>query len=390
MNSFSYYNPTKIIFGDNSIEQLIDLIPDDCERILLHYGGGSIKKFGLYNKILNILDQKSVKITELPGVEPNPKLNLVREGIRICKNNEIDFILAVGGGSVIDSAKAIAAGALCDNDIWSCFLGKDTIQDTIPIGVVLTIPATGSETSPNSIITNEDGMFKMGIKSDSLRPQFAILNPELTLTLPAIHTFAGIVDIMSHVMERYFTNTENVELTEGMSEATLRTVIKNAYKLKENPNDYNARSEIMLCGTIAHGGILGLGREEDWGSHKIAHEITALYGTTHGITLSIVLPAWMKYVYKENVQIFVNFAQNVFNVKGEEKTLEKIALEGIRKFEDFLLDMGMPITFSQYNIPTNEFDIMAEKATKGSYIGNLKKLYKEDVINIFNLAKGNN
>lgn len=387
MNSFFYYNPTKLVFGKDSVEKLGELMANGYKKILLHYGGGSIKRSGLYDQVIGILENNHIEILELSGVEPNPKLDLVKEGIEICKKNEVDLILAVGGGSVIDSAKAIAAGALYDGDVWDCFTGQGSFNKALPLGVLLTIPATGSETSPNSIVTNEDRKLKMGIAHDCLRPEFAIMNPELTMTLPSNQTFAGIVDIISHVWERYFTQTEKVDLTDSLCEATFRTVIENAYKIKENPMDYDARAEIMLSGTIAHGGILGLGREEDWGSHRIGHEITALYGTTHGVTLSIVLPAWMKYVYKENIDRFKQFAVNVFGVATEGKTSEEIAQEGIAKFEEFLKDMDMPISLTEYGIATDEFELMAEKAAGQGFVGKFKKLYKEDIINILELAK---
>ena len=386
MNSFEYYNPTKLVFGKDSVEQLPEVLPESHKKILLHYGGGSIKKTGLYDKVIRLLNEKGIEILELPGVEPNPKLTLVRKGIEICKKENISFILAVGGGSVIDSAKAIAAGTLYEGDIWEYFTGESTFNEALPIGVILTLPATGSETSSSSIVTNEEDMLKKGIEDDCLRPEFAILNPELTLTLPEHQTFAGIVDIMSHVLERYFTHTINVDLTDELSEATLRSVIRNGYKLKENPNDYDARSEIMLGGTIAHGGILGLGREEDWGSHRIGHEITALYGTTHGVTLAIILPAWMKYVYKKNLNRFARFAVKVFGVSKDNKTLEEIALEGIESFENFIKDINMPVSLTEYNIPTDEFELMAEKCTKNGPVGSFKPLYKEDVISILKLA----
>lgn len=386
MNSFEYYNPTKLVFGKDAVEKLPEVLSRSHKKILLHYGGGSIKKSGLYDEVIKLLDKIDVKVVELSGVEPNPKLSLVRRGIEICKEEDISFILAVGGGSVIDSAKAIAAGVLQEEDIWKCFTGESSFSKALPIGVILTLPATGSETSSSSIITNEDGMLKRGIEDDCLRPEFAILNPELTLTLPEHQTFAGIVDIISHVLERYFTHTTNVDLTDNLSEATLKSVIKNGHKLKENPKDYNARAEIMLSGTIAHSGILGLGREEDWGSHRIGHEITALYGTTHGVTLAIVLPAWMKYVYKENVNRFVRFAVKVFNVSEDNKTPEEIALEGIERFESFIKDINMPISLAEYNIPTDEFELMAEKCTENGPVGRFKPLFKEDVVNILELA----
>lgn len=386
MNSFTYFSPTKLVFGRDAVEQLNGLIDDKHKKILLHYGGGSIKRTGLYGRVIKILKDRKFEIFELSGVEPNPKLSLVRRGIELCIRNEISFILAVGGGSVIDSAKAIAIGALYDGDIWECFLDESKVKAALPVGVILTLPATGSEASASTVITNEEGMLKRSLDSDYIRPEFAILNPELTLTLPDKLTFAGITDIISHVLERYFTPTENVDLTDHLCEATLRSVMENAYKLIEDPNDYNARAEIMLSGTIAHCGILGLGRREDWASHRIGHEITALYGTTHGVTLSIVFPSWMKYVYKEKIDRFVRFAVKVFDVNAGGKKDEEIALEGIAKFEDFLKDIGMPVRLSEIGITTEHFELMAEKCTSGGSVGSFKELNKEDVINILELA----
>lgn len=386
MNNFKYYNPTRLIFGTDTVKELGQEIRGKYNKVLFHYGGGTIVKLGLYDEILSELETAGVDFIELGGVEPNPKLGLVNEGIELCREEGVDFILAVGGGSVIDSAKAIAAGVKYDGDVWDFFEGEN-MGEILPIGVVLTIPATGSETSPNTIITKEEGQLKRGIEDDGLRPVFAIMDPSWTLNLPAKHTFAGITDIISHVLERYWTRTENVELTDELCEGTLRTVINNSYKLRANLKDYDARAEIMLAGSIAHGGILGLGREEDWASHRIGHEITGLYGTTHGKTLSIILPAWMKYVYKEDLDRWTRFAKNVFYIQSEERTKEEVALMGIAKFEEFLKDMGLPTSFKEGNIPTDEFDLIAEKCTLDGPVGNFKSIDKADVLEILNLAK---
>lgn len=387
MNSFFYWNPTKLVFGKDSLDELDSFIDNRHKKVLLHYGGGSIKKSGLYDKVAEILRKKELEVFELPGVEPNPKLKLVRKGIDICRENGVSFILAVGGGSVIDSAKAIAAGVLYDGDLWSCFTGEGSISKALPLGVILTIPASGSETSPNAVVTNEEEGFKMSIEHDCLRPEFAILNPALTLTLPDEQTFSGILDMISHVLERYFTQTENVELTDNLCEATLKTIINNAYRLKKEPLNFDARAEIMLCGTIAHNGLLGLGRQEDWGTHRIGHELTALYSTTHGMTIAIVSPAWMKYVYKENIARFVRFAENVFGVVKDGKSPEQVALEGIKRYEGFIRDMNLPTSLTECGLPSDDFELIAEKCTKGSCVGSFKKLYKYDVINILKLAE---
>jgi alcohol dehydrogenase YqhD (iron-dependent ADH family) len=386
MKDFYYYNPTKLSFGKDSVGFLGKLLSKEHKRILLHYGGGSIKRTGLYDQVMDILKERNLEVYELPGVVPNPRLGLVREGIQICKEKDISFILAVGGGSVIDSAKAIAAGAKYDGDVWDFFTKEAFVEEAIPLGVILTIPATGSETSNGSVVTNEDGMLKRSFNSDLVRPEFAILNPELSMTLPDNQTFAGITDIISHVLERYFTHTENVDLTDNLCEGTLRAVIKNSYRLKEDPQDYAARAEIMQSGTIAHSGLLGLGRADDWSSHKIGHEISALYGTTHGVTLSIIFPAWMKYVYKENPARFARFAVEVFGIAPDDKSDEELALEAIEAFENFLRDIGMPTRLKEIGVSSDRFEEMAKKCVLSGPIGQFKVLNEEDIIKIYQLA----
>ncbi|MFY9483568.1 MAG: iron-containing alcohol dehydrogenase [Tissierellaceae bacterium] len=386
MKDFYYYNPTKLSFGKDSVGFLGKLLSKEHKRILLHYGGGSIKRTGLYDQVMDILKERNLEVYELPGVVPNPRLGLVREGIQICKEKDISFILAVGGGSVIDSAKAIAAGAKYDGDVWDFFTKEAFVEEAIPLGVILTIPATGSETSNGSVVTNEDGMLKRSFNSDLVRPEFAILNPELSMTLPDNQTFAGITDIISHVLERYFTHTENVDLTDNLCEGTLRAVIKNSYRLKEDPQDYAARAEIMQSGTIAHSGLLGLGRADDWSSHKIGHEISALYGTTHGVTLSIIFPAWMKYVYKENPARFARFAVEVFGIAPDDKSDEELALEAIEAFENFLRDIGMPTRLKEIGVSSDRFEEMAKKCVLSGPIGQFKVLNEEDIIKIYQIA----
>ncbi len=387
MKNFKFYSPTKIVFGEGSVNQLGRQITGKYKNILLHYGGGSIKKSGLYTEVMNILKEYDCELYELSGVEPNPKLGLVREGVKLAKEKDIDLILAVGGGSVIDSAKAIGIGAMYDGDVWDYYTGDANVRGTIPLGVILTFPATGSEASMGSVITNEDGYRKLAVNHDILRPLFAIMDPLYTLTLPSKQTFAGIMDILSHIFERYFTHTKNVDLTDSLCEGTMRTVIKNAYILKKDPRNLPARSEIMLAGTIAHNGLLGMGREDDWASHGIGHEMSALYGTTHGRTLSIIFPAWMKYVYKENLDRFVQFAINVFSVSVVNKSLEEIALEGINSLITFIKDIGLPISFQDEGLPLDKIDFMAERATEEGPLGSFKVLEKEDVIKIYNLAR---
>ena len=385
MKNFDFQMKTRMVFGQESVEKLREILKDEYKNILIHYGGGSIKKSGLYDQIVHILKEMDINFYELGGVEPNPKLSLVQEGINLCRENEIDLILAVGGGSAIDSAKAIGIGAKYTGDVWDFFTGKETPKETIALGVILTFPATGSEMSTGTVITKEEGLYKRAVDQAIIRPKFAIMDPKLTLTLPDSQTFAGVVDILSHIFERYFTNTPDVDLIDHMSEGVMKSVIKNAYILKKNPQDYPARAEIMLAGTIAHNGLLDLGRDDDWASHNISHEISAIYGTTHGVSLAIIFPAWMKYVYKENTSRFAQFGREVFGLKEEDD--EKASLMAIEALESFFKDIDMPTRLSQIDIDGENFDLMAEKATEGGPLGNFKKIYREDALAIYNLAK---
>lgn len=387
MKDFVFQCPTKIIFGKGTENQVGSEAKPYGSKVLLHYGGGSIKKTGLYEKVVKSLRDAGIEIFELSGVKPNPRLSMVYEGIKICRENNIDLVLAVGGGSAIDSSKAIALGVPYDGDVWDLFTFKSAPKAALPVGVVLTLPATGSEASSSSVITNEDGWYKRGLSTDFNRPKFAIMNPELTYTLPPFQTSSGAADIMAHVMERYFTNTLHVDLTDRLCEATLKTVIKNAPLALKNPEDYDARAEIMWSGTIAHNGLLGTGREEDWASHRIEHELSGIYDVTHGAGLAVVIPAWMKYIYKLNINRFVQFANRVWNVEIDLQNPEATALEGIRKLEEFFRLIGLPTTLKDLNIPDDRFEEMGEKCVKYGPVGGLKKIYKDDVVNILNLAK---
>ncbi|WP_226037489.1 iron-containing alcohol dehydrogenase [Aquibacillus saliphilus] len=387
MQDFVFDNHTKIIFGKDQEQVVGQESISYGKKLLLHYGGGSIKNSGLYDRVVESLHEQGVEIFELGGVKPNPRVSLVREGVELCKKNNIDFILAVGGGSVIDSAKAIAAGCKYDGDVWDFFTGKAVVTDSLPLGVVLTIPAAGSESSTGSVITNEEGSYKRATGHISLRPRFAILNPVLSYTLPAYQTACGITDMISHILERYFTNDRNVELTDRLCEATLRTIINNADTVIQDPTNYDARAEIMWSGTIAHNDLLNTGRIGDWGSHDIEHEISGIYDIAHGAGLAIVFPAWMKYVYKQDVNRFVQFANRVWDVEIDLNNLEKTALAGIKKTEQFFKSIGMPVKLEEVNIDDKHFDEMASKGTERGPVGNFVKLYEDDVRQIFNLAK---
>ncbi len=387
MDNFIFQNKTKIIFGketENSVGSEISL---KYKKVLLHYGGGSIKKSGLYEKVISSLKGNGVQFVELGGVLPNPRLSLVQKGIEICKKNKIDFILAVGGGSVIDSAKAIAAGALYEGDVWDFFINKKTatISQALPLGVILTLAATGSESSSSCVINKDEDNLKKSCKSEHIIPEFAILNPKLTYTLPPYQTACGIIDILAHVMERYFTNTQDVDFTDRLCESTMQTVILHAPTVMDNPHDYNARAQIMWASTIAHNNLLSTGRSGDWASHHMQHEMGALYPeSAHGAGLAVIFPAWMKYVYKHDIIRFKQFARRVWKVDSSFGSDEEIAVEGIKRFERFAQSIGMPTSFREMGLPTDRFREMAKKCGEdGSFV----RLSVDDIVNIYELAK---
>ena len=388
MNNFSFQNATKIIFGKGTEENVGEETKLHSDKVLLHYGGGSIKQSGLYDRVTASLKKSGVAFVELSGVKPNPRLSLVKEGIKICRDNGIKFILAVGGGSVIDSAKAIAVGVPYSGNVWDFYDGKGTPKEALKVATVLTIPAAGSESSPSSVISDDEKQLKRGLTVEIIRPVFSIMNPELTYTLPAYQTACGAADIMAHIMERYFTNTTDVELTDRMCEATMKTLINNVPQILKKPDDYASRADVMWTGCVAHNDILGTGREGDWGSHMIEHEISAIYDVAHGAGLAVVFPAWMKYVYKHNVSRFVQFASRVFNVEIDFYNPEKTALEGIRRLEMFFESIGLPVRLSQMNIKDDKISEMAAKSTqKDSFaVGNFVKLKTSDVAEILKLA----
>jgi alcohol dehydrogenase YqhD (iron-dependent ADH family) len=391
MDNFDFSCPTKIIFGAGTEKRVGEEIQkySNDKKVLLHYGGGSVKKTGLLDRVKRSLANSHIEYIELSGVKPNPRLALVKEGIRICRENDIGFILAVGGGSTIDSAKAIGVGVLYDKDVWDFYSGKASPEASLPVGVILTIAAAGSEASNSSVITNEDGWYKRGLGSDIIRPRFSILNPELTFTLPPYQTACGIADIMAHIMERYFTNTKNVEFTDRLCEATLKTVINNARIAMKEPQNYNARAEIMWAGTIAHNGLLNTGRVGDWTSHQIEHELSGIYDIAHGAGLAIVFPAWMKYVYKHDIARFAQFASRVWNVDYSFDAPEKTALDGIERLKEFFKEIGLPTTLKEGDIPEDRLSEMANKCkmTNGDTVGKFVELTNEDVLNILLLAK---
>lgn len=389
MENFIFDNSTKIVFGTNAQSAVGAETKKYGKKVLLHYGGGHIKKTGLYQQVTDSLKSAGVDFIELSGVMPNPRLSLVREGIALCRENGVDFVLAVGGGSVIDSAKAIAVGAVNDQDIWD-FYTTDAVPDgTMGVGALLTIPAAGSESSMSTVITDEANNNKRFLEIGFLRPKFALLNPELTFTLPPYQTACGAVDIMTHVMERYFTRVKNVELTDRLCEAALKTVIGNVQKALRDPCDYNARAEIMWTGTIAHNDLLGTGRAGDWASHMIEHEVSGLNDVAHGAGLAVIAPAWMRYVYKHDVALFAQYASRVWNVETDFNDLEATALEGIERQKAFYRSIGMPTSLGEIGVTPAHYERIATncRRSEGGTVGNFLKLRTEDIIEILKLAE---
>jgi alcohol dehydrogenase YqhD (iron-dependent ADH family) len=387
LENFVFENPTRIIFGRETQKDVGKEVKKHSHRVLFHYGMGSIKKSGLYDEVKAYLLQSEIKVFELGGVQPNPRLSLTIEGARICRENDIGFILAVGGGSVIDSAKAIALNVPYKGEsMWDFVTKKAKPVSALPVGVVLTIPAAGSESSDVAVITNDDGMLKWGYHNELIYPVFAIINPELTFTLPDEQLVSGAADIIAHVMERYFTRVKNVDLTDRLCEAVMKTVIENAPLALKHSGDYNPRAELMWASTLAHNNLLNTGRIGDWGSHKLAHELSTYCGVPHGAALAIIFPAWMKYVYKEDMDIFHKFAVRVFDVNPEQENAEDAVLEGIKRLISFYKGLGLPTCLRDIGVGKEVLDEMAEKTQLFGSIGRFKELDKQDVINIFEIA----
>ncbi|GIN37548.1 MULTISPECIES: iron-containing alcohol dehydrogenase [Heyndrickxia] len=386
MNNFTYWNPTKLIFGKDQLEQLKTEVPQYGKNILLVYGGGSIKRSGLYEQVINILKSLNANIHELSGVEPNPRISTVRKGIDICKKEQIDFILAVGGGSVIDCTKAIAAGAKYDGDAWDLVTKKAFATDALPFGTVLTLAATGSEMNSGSVITNWETNEKYGWGSPFTFPKFSILDPVNTFTVPKDQTVYGMVDMMSHVFEHYFHLTENTLMQDRMCESLLLTVMETAPKLINDLENYEYRSTILYNGTMALNGMLSMGFRGDWATHNIEHAVSAVYDIPHGGGLAILFPNWMKHNLKVKPSRFKQLAVRVFGVDPEGKTDEEIGLEGIEKLRAFWNSIGAPSRLADYGIDDSKLDIMADKAMANGEFGNFKKLNRDDVLEIYRLS----
>ncbi len=393
MKDFTYYAPTRIVFGKESEEKLPQLIQQyGGKKVLVHYGGGSAKRSGLLDKVFTMLDDAGIAYVELGGVVPNPVLSLVKEGIDLCQKEKVDFILAVGGGSVIDSSKAIGYGVGYDGDVWNFWDGKAVPQSCLPIGVVLTIPAAGSEMSSSCVITNEDGMLKRGVNSDLCRCKFAIMNPERTYTLPPFQTAAGATDIMMHTMERYFSKYEDAMLTDAIAEALLRTVMKATKAVLAKSDDYTSRAAIMWAGSLSHNDLTECGTEKDFACHKLEHELSGLFGVTHGAGLAAIWGSWARYVMNRHMDRFVKFATEVMGVPKDhiEKPLAT-AMAGVRNLENFFHEIGMPTNIPELigrEATEEEIQKLVDKCSRGGKItiGAMEVLKAEDMTAIYQMA----
>ena len=389
MNNFMFYSPTEFVFGKETELQTGALVKKfHGTKALIVFGGGSVLRSGLLERVKESLDKEGIAHVEMGGVQPNPTDPKVYEGIGLGRREKVDFLLPVGGGSVIDTAKAIAAGIPYDGDFWDFFTGKAVPEKALRIGVVLTIPAAGSEGSGNSVITKTDGLKKLSLRTpEVLRPAFAVMTPELTYTLPAWQTASGITDMMAHIMERYFTNTADTEVTDRLCEGTLKAIIKEALTVIKEPENYGARANIMWAGTIAHNGICGVGCEEDWASHFMEHEVSALYDVTHGAGLAVIFPAWLTYMADHNVRKVAQFANRVWDVPASEDK-KAMALEGVARMKAFLHEIGMPTTFRELGIENPDISALVCRLheNKGEFVGNYVKLDRQATRQIYETA----
>lgn len=393
MINFEFHSPTKVIFGKKVEKNVGQEIKNwGGKKVLIHYGGSSAKKSGLLDRVIDSLTEVGLAYVELGGVVPNPRLGLVREGVKLCKEEKVDFILAVGGGSVIDSAKAIGMSIANNCDAWDIYDGKVEPIKCLPVATILTIAAAGSETSRSAVITNEDGELKRGVNCQAARPKFAMMNPELTFTLPTYQTACGVVDIMMHTMERYFTTVKNVELTDRISEGLLKTVINNAPIAIEDPTNYDARAEIMWAGSLSHNDLTGTGRIGDFACHQLEHELTGLFNVAHGAGLAAVWGSWARFVYKTDINRFTQYAVRVWNCEIDFQNPEVTALAGIENTETFFKSIGMPTSIKELGIENLTAEQIEEMAVKCTFFGNRKignfmQLDKEEIIQIYEMAR---
>nr|WP_303919134.1 iron-containing alcohol dehydrogenase [Bacteroides intestinalis] len=389
MNNFVFYSPTEFVFGKATEMQVGALArKHGARKVMIVYGGGSVVRSGLLDRVKQSLQEAGIEYCLMGGVQPNPVDTKVYEGIEFCRREQADMLLPVGGGSVIDTAKAIAAGVLYEGDFWDFYIGKAKVTKALKVAVVLTIPAAGSEGSGNTVITKLDGLQKLTLRvPEVLRPVFSIMNPELTYTLPPFQTACGVADMMAHIMERYFTNTQEVEIGDRLCEGTLMAIINEAPKVMRKPEDYGARANLMWAGMIAHNGTCGVGCEEDWASHFLEHEISAIYGVTHGAGLSVIFPAWMTWMVEHNVGKIAQYAVRVWGVP-ESEDKKAVALEGIGKLKAFFSSLGLPVTFKELGVENPDIDRLADSLhrNKGELVGNYVKLTKQDSKEIYRLA----
>ena len=394
MKDFNYFAPTEVVFGEKAEEQVARLVKRyGGTKVLVHYGGQSAVRSGLLDKVCNLLTEGGIPFVTLGGVVPNPRLSLAKEGIALCRKEGVDFILAVGGGSVIDSAKCIGYGVCLDGDVWDVYLGKVKPTSMLPVASVLTIPAAGSEMSESSVITNEDGDVKLGYSNNLSRPKFAIMNPRRTFTLPPYQTAAGVTDMMMHTMERYFTKDDDMDLTTDLAEALLRNIKTAVFAVLKNPEDYRYRAQIMWGGSLMHNGLTGCGVSDDWATHQLEHELSGMFDVTHGAGLAAVWPSWARYVMHENLRRFVRFAVNVMDVPNDFTDPEGTAIKGIEAMERFYHDIGMPINIKELigrDITDEEIREMTRKCSRDykATCGCLKVLKAEDMEAIYKMARG--
>lgn len=387
MDNFVFQNPTKIFFGKGSLDNLGAEVQKYGKKILVTSGGGSVKKSGLYDKVLKILRDAGKEVFELSGIASNPKLTSVLEGRAICRENNVDLILAVGGGSCIDGSKGIAAAARIEGDVWEEFLKCEDIVDAIPVATILTLPATGSEMNGNAVISRWDTFEKLPIYGPGIYPVFSILDPEYTYTIPLNHTMYGCIDIIIHALEQYFTPTKETPVLDYLTEGLVKTVVENSYRILKNPCDYDARANVMFAGTVANNHWIGVGKVHDWASHKIEHELSALYDVSHGAGLAVIYPNWMKYVMQENPSRFVQFAKNVWDVDPTGKTDLEVAMVGAEKMREFFNAVGAPSTLADLGVDPEKIPYMAAQAVRFGKLGGYKLLDNKDVEAILNLCK---
>lgn len=392
INDFNFYAPTRVVFGRNAEKKIGELVAScQCRKVLIHYGGGSAERSGLLNVVREQLNTAGIPYVELGGVVPNPLLSKVYEGIELCRREQVDFILAVGGGSVIDSSKAIGYGVPYEGDVWDFWDSKGTPKQCLPIGAVLTIPAAGSEMSSSTVITKDEGLVKRGFNCDLCRCKFAVMNPERTYTLPPYQTAAGATDIMMHTMERYFSKYEDMTLTDAISEALLRTVKDAALVVMQHPEDYRNRAQIMWASSLAHNDLTECGLEKDFATHRLEHELSALFGVTHGAGLAAIWPSWARYVKARHLSRFVQFAVNVMGVENDFSHPEETAEKGIRAIEEFYHKIGMPINIKELlgrEITDEEIEVLVDKCSRGRTItvGAMEVIGTKEMRDIYQMA----